>query len=71
MNAIYQNLSDGKMVYLIDLMDERVFQLIPNQDYCMTKYKGEDPYSVKRDTNMVLDAIHLGRVISEERFESF
>lgn len=68
---IYKDLSDGKMVYLIDLMDERVFQLIPNQDYCMTKYKGEEPYSVKRSTNMVLDAIQLGKIISKDRFESF
>ncbi|MFZ2905200.1 MAG: hypothetical protein WAZ98_03245 [Cyclobacteriaceae bacterium] len=71
MSNIYQALSEGNPVYLIDLMDERVFHLIPNEDYCLTKYKGRDQYRIKRNSNIVLDAIHAGKIITKERYESF
>ncbi len=71
MATIYQKLSEGEVVYIIDLMGDRVFQLTPNQDYCMTKYKGKDPYSVKMNTEIVLDAIHVGEMITEAAYNKF
>ncbi len=60
-------LAKNKKIYLIE--DQAVFKFQDKK--CFVKFKGEKEYEIETSTNLAMDALLGGEIITKNEYENF